>query len=258
MRGWRAIRILALLLVLLFVALSSVQSRWRSTDWNESLWVGVYPIVGDDSATTQRYVDTLRQEHFEPLESFVQREAERYEVTLTEPIVARLGETLPAPPPAAPSQPGILANAWWSLRLRWWAWRATADSDLPATDIELFVIYHDPARSPQVPHSTGLRNGLVGVIHAFADRRMRGSNQVVIAHELFHVLGATDKYDLATSLPLYPTGYAEPHRQPRYPQRRAELMGGRIPLTPSRADIPRDLAQVRVGSATAREIRWLE
>ena len=65
-----------------------------------------------------------------------------------------------------------------------------------------------------------------------------------------------DKYQPATNLPSYPLGYAEPQRQPRYPQRRAEIMGGRIPVSAHEAVMPDSLSQCDIGPATALEIRW--
>lgn len=97
---------------------------------------------------------------------------------------------------------------------------------------------------------------MIGIANVFADVRMRGSNQVVIAHELLHTFGATDKYDPATNLPRYPDGYAQPELNPRYPQRLAELMAGRVPLSASRVEIPNSLEQTVIGPATAREIGW--
>ena len=79
--------------------------------------------------------------------------------------------------------------------------------------------------------------------------------QVVITHELMHTLGASDKYD-AANLPLHPQGFAEPERRPLYPQRAAEIMGGRIPLAPGRARMPNSLGEVLVGGYTAAEINW--
>ena len=65
---------------------------------------------------------------------------------------------------------------------------------------------------------------------------MRGSDDMVIAHELLHTLGATDKYDLRTNQPAHPDGFAEPDREPLYPQSFAELMGGRIPVSNTGVD----------------------
>ena len=79
---------------------------------------------------------------------------------------------------------------------------------------------------------------------------------IVATHELLHTLGASDKYDPATNLPLHPTGYAEPYLEPRYPQQFAEIMGGRIPESSGRARIPSNLAETVIGPDTAREIGW--
>ncbi len=96
---------------------------------------------------------------------------------------------------------------------------------------------------------------MIGIINAFADKSHRGSNQVVIVHELMHTLGAGDKYD-ASNMPLHPQGYAEPGRQPLLPQRKAEIMGGRIPLSPQQAKMPQSLADVTIGAYSAAEINW--
>jgi hypothetical protein len=85
---------------------------------------------------------------------------------------------------------------------------------------------------------------------------MAGSNNVVIAHELLHTVGATDKYDLASGEPLNPAGLADPDREPLYPQERAEIMAGRRALSAQESEMPHSLAGVVVGADTAREIRW--
>jgi hypothetical protein len=139
--------------------------------------------------------------------------------------------------------------------MRFWAWRVDAPPG-PAPDIKLFLLYHDPATSPALPDSLGAQKGLFAVAHLFADTTMDGSNDTVIAHELLHTLGATDKYDLRTALPISPDGYAEPAREPLYPQSLAELMGGRIPVSSTAATTPESLQQVMVGAKTAGEIGW--
>jgi hypothetical protein len=97
---------------------------------------------------------------------------------------------------------------------------------------------------------------LFGIVNVFADREMLGSNDTVIAHELLHTLGATDKYDLSNNQPRHPDGYAEPDKQPLYPQSFAELMGGRIPLSADTSQIPESLHQVVINRSTALEIGW--
>jgi hypothetical protein len=73
---------------------------------------------------------------------------------------------------------------------------------------------------------------------------------------MLHTLGASDKYLPGTNQPIYPIGYAEPDASPVHPQRYAEIMGGRVPISQSEARMPRSLKAARVGSATALEIRW--
>jgi hypothetical protein len=78
---------------------------------------------------------------------------------------------------------------------------------------------------------------------------------VVVAHELFHTLGASDKYD-AAGRPLVPSGLAEPERQPLYPQTYAEIMTRDRPVSPTAGMVPDRLDDFAVGAVTAREIGW--
>ncbi|HYM28853.1 MAG TPA: hypothetical protein VET66_11930 [Steroidobacteraceae bacterium] len=113
-----------------------------------------------------------------------------------------------------------------------------------------------PGQTERAPDSHGLQKGLVGIVHAFAARAQAGGNNIVIAHELMHTVGASDKYDLGSGAPLFPQGFAAPEQQPLYPQQRAEIMAGRRALAAHDFDMPRGLAAVVVGPQTAREIRW--
>jgi hypothetical protein len=253
---WKNVRIGLLLLVLGAVALQQWLDRVETQSWRHTLWVGIYPLNADGTATAQRYIDALSVQDFAPIESFFAREAHRYDVSLDEPVHIELYPQGDALPPALPDDAGPLGVAWWSLRLRWFTWRvADVPGRVPAR-IRLFVLYHDPATLPTVPDSHGLQKGLMGVVHAFAVHEMTGSNNIVIAHELLHTLGATDKYDPASGAPLYPSGYADPGREPRYPQAKAEIMAGRRALSARQFDMPPSLASVVVGPETALEIRW--
>jgi hypothetical protein len=98
----------------------------------------------------------------------------------------------------------------------------------------------------------------MAVTHLYAGDEAAGSNQVVVVHEFLHTLGATDRYDPATGQPLVPDGLADPLLEPRYPQRAAEIMAGRIAVSASEAEIPPGLRDTTVGPATAREIGWLQ
>ena len=249
------VRILILLLVLLGVALSTWQDRYRSTRWRQPLYVAIYPIAADDSTVTSRYLAALDAARFEPIHLFFEREAERYRLGESEPIKIRLRTPLQDQPPLRAPSAGIFATALWSLRLRYWAWRASGHVKEPE-DIRIFVLYHDPALTPVVPHSLGLTKGLIGVVYAFAAPEMNGANDVVIAHELLHTLGASDKYAPGNDAPRFPDGYGDPNQVPLYPQRTAELMAGRRMLKANQWQQAESLDEVVIGPASAFEIRW--
>jgi len=103
-----------------------------------------------------------------------------------------------------------------------------------------------------------LQKGMVGIVNGYASRRHRGTNNFIIAHEFLHTLGATDKYSEIDGHPIVPDGLGEPDRQPLYPQRYAEIMGGRIALARDDSVIPQSLKYAVVGALTANEINLSE
>ena len=253
---WRTLRIALLLLVLATVALGAWRAQSRATSWINTLHVTIYPINADGRDATARHIAQLSARDFEPIAEWLGSEAQRYGISTLRPLAI----TLAPPRQGLPPQPLRHPSAWeaivWSLQMRYWAWR-NDDSPGPRPDVRLFVQYHDPALQASVQHSVGLEKGLIGLANVFASRVDHGGNLMVIAHEMLHTVGATDKYDPATLMPRFPDGYADPDQRPATPQSRAEIMAGRIPLTPERADVPVSLRYVIVGPATAAEIGWL-
>jgi hypothetical protein len=252
---FRALRVGLLLLVLALVAAKTWQDQYRSRRWKEPLYVSIYPVAADDSPVTHRYLEQIDAGTFKDIDYFFTQEARRNRLALNEPFRTRLRAELNELPPARAPDAGLVGTALWSLKLRYWAWRVSGHVHEPE-DIRVFVLFHDPALTPAVPHSLGLMKGLIGVVYAFATPAMGGQNSMVIAHEMLHTLGATDKYDPVTDAPLFPAGYAEPDQQPLYPQRLAELMAGRRALDASHLEQVDSLRQVIVGPLTAAEIRW--
>ncbi|EPL0699990.1 hypothetical protein LLI32_003748, partial [Acinetobacter baumannii] len=61
-----------------------------------------------------------------------------------------------------------------------------------------------------------------------------------------------------TGQPIYPLGYAQPEKVPLYPQKRAEIMGGRTPLSEQTSKMPNDLQETVIGLPTAQEVGWLK
>ncbi|PKO48716.1 MAG: hypothetical protein CVU31_04450 [Betaproteobacteria bacterium HGW-Betaproteobacteria-4] len=253
---FRKFRILILLLVLATVGLGAWRANTRLTAWEHTIHVAIYPIAGDSSPATASFISGLNNESFIDIAQWMQQQTEKQGLSILQPVALRVAAPLAEMPPARPNQPSPLDAMLWSLKLRWWA--SQHDKiDGPKPHIRLFVLFHDPALNASVPHSTGLSKGQIGVIHAYASRRQRRQNAVVIAHEMLHTFGASDKYDLATQQPIYPQGYAEPGREPRLPQDMAEIMGGRVPIDEQTAEIPFSLAETLIGPETAGEIGFL-
>jgi len=253
---FRRIRIALLLLILAVVALNTWTDKLYSTQWQAPMTVALFPINADGSAATERYIATLSQQDLDTLEQFFQTESEEFGIKLDQPLHFTLAPPLRSVPPTVAHDAGVLGVMLWSLRLRWWAWSVPPKAPGPTPRIRVFLSYYDPAHTPVLDHSTALQKGLIGVAQLFADNRMAGSNQMLIAHELLHTLGATDKYAPGSNLPRYPDGFAEPELQPRYPQNYAELMAGRVPVSATEARIPESLQEVLIGEATAAEIGW--
>jgi hypothetical protein len=252
---WKNIRILALLLVLAAVAFGAWFDRISTRSWHQPLWVGLYPLNADGTREVQDYLDGLSARDFADIDAFFAREGHRYGLILDEPVHVELYPQGQALPPPLPEHAGPFGIALWSLKLRWFAHGVAVPGRVPP-QIRLFVLLHDPRTLERAPDSHGLQKGLVGVVHAFASRAMTRRNNIVIAHELLHTVGASDKYDLASGAPLFPEGFADSRQQPRYPQERAEIMAGRRALSPTEWEMPASLAQVVIGPATALEIGW--
>lgn len=251
------LRKFSLLMLLFVVGLSTYLSAQNATDWQETLWVELYPINGDGLATTADYIDTLSSEDFAGIERFMEREAEHYDVNIDRPVRMVLGPQVSELPPKPPFGASFFRIGAWSLEMRWWAHSATAHLDRPTPDIKLFLIYFDPDHKAILEHSVGLQKGRLGIVNVFANRRQLHTNSFVIAHEMLHTLGASDKYGPPHMLPVYPEGYAEPDKMPLYPQTMAELMGGRIAVSDSEAVMPESLRDTTIGPETALEIRWI-
>lgn len=257
---FKKIRIFALLLALFIVGMSAWRDQAQATAWQHSLNLVVYPINGDGSEASARYIAELTPARFEPLAEFFSAQAERYDVRLAydqAPVRVHVAPVVDDRPPSPPTSANPLSVGLWSLKMRYWAWKH-GDHGTGPGQIRMFVLYHDPASNPRLAHSLGLEKGLIGVVNAYAAAEMDGRNAVVIAHEFLHTVGARDRYHPATSLPVFPEGYAEPDRRPLYPQTLAEIMGGRIPRSDTEAEMPDSLREVVIGAETAAEIGWSE
>ncbi|MGV6851763.1 MAG: hypothetical protein ACWA5R_06255 [bacterium] len=258
---FKVIRISLLTLVLVIVVGNYWLDQNKLQSWDESIWVGIYPVNASIQSTGSKqinqYINKQLQKDLNSVSDWIQKQAKLFNMGNHQIIHFEIKHTVFEKPPAPPIERSRFAIAMWSIKFRYWVWKQQ-HSDEPSSDLDLFYILEPTKNRPvlHIDNSFALQKVGAGVINAIADRSFRGHNQLILAHELMHLFGATDKYDLATNLPKFPDGYADPASNPLHPQKMAELMGGRIPINKTLAVMPKNLSKVIIGNKTAKEIGW--
>lgn len=259
---WKNIRILILLLILATV----IQNQWKEKadkNWKKSLYVALYPINADGSRAADKIIQAFKQEDFLESRDYLESQAKNYGLTLYHPFELRLAQSVMSLPPLPPKPANILNTIGWSLKFRWWAWHNSPNllktgEKMVKPDIKLYLLFYDPISHPVLGHSTALNKGRIGLVNLFASDDYHAKNLVIMTHELLHTVDATDKYNLTDNMPSFPLGYAEPNKLPLFPQTNAELMAGRVPISATKAEIPKNLRYTTIGTKTATEIGWLK
>ncbi|MFH7767279.1 hypothetical protein [Acinetobacter sp. BSP-28] len=249
---WKNIRILCLLIILLIVAVNAY--RDQNQDWSKPIIVMLHPINADGRAATQRYIQSLNLSELNGAQEYLQQMSAQYR---GQPIAIyfQLGRELKQIPPKVPEQGTMLDTILWSLKFRFYAWKQHEGAD-GSPSVTLYLNYYDPETVKELKHSTALQKGRIGSVNLFASKKQSEQNKIVLVHELLHSFGASDKYDLATGQPAYPIGYAYPNQQPLFPQAKAELMAGHIPLSQQKSKMPDSLKQTLINEITAIELGW--
>ena len=251
------VRIAVLSLILLFFGFLSLTQLVYTRNWNQTIDVTIIPINADGHIVTADYINSLRTDNFTIIDKWAEREARRHNLDLETPFKVTLGKEITELPPAWPSNDNWMAVLAWGLRFRWWAYQQTKDTHKGLTTVRMFVMYHEGDSDEPLAHSLGMQKGLLGLVHAYALNEQTDQNNVVIAHELLHTVGATDKYSQYGS-PKFPTGYADMYRDPLFPQRYAEIMAGRIPTSEVTSYMAESLRSAQINEFTALEINWIE
>ena len=148
---WKAVRITVLLVVLVIVAGTTWIDRARTTSWKAPLWVGIFPINGDGSAVSERYVSSLTTEDFAAIETFFTDEAHRYGVAIERPVRVELYPSPAEKPPMLKPGSGALGAIWWSLQMRWYAHRAAHVAGRAPAKIRVFVLFHTARTNTDAP-----------------------------------------------------------------------------------------------------------
>lgn len=251
---WKKIRVAVLLIILLIVGMNA----WRdmNQDWTKPIVVLLHPINADGQTATEHYIQQISIDDLDEMRNYLQLQSKEFR---GQPILFyfRLGRTLKVLPPKPPETSSALDAILWSLKFRFYAWKQHEGGD-GSPSVTLYLNYYDPKVQKVLKHSTALEKGRIGSVNLFAAKKQSESNKVVLVHELLHTFGAKDKYDMSTGQPIYPTGYADLEQKPLYPQTRAEIMGGYIPLSPTKSKIPDGLQDTMISRLTAQEMGWVK
>ena len=252
--------LLAILFGVLLWAWRDVRSRRARNEWDHTLLVAIVlvrvePLDPGTGPALAKEVPALEDQLFAELSRYRPGAPHPFRFELKAPVDGS------SPPPApATDGPIALAQYEWALDSYVGEIDKRAGIDPALYDVRIYVALRRP-RHADVTQAEGRsqQGGRVGIVEMELDTDAEGAQLplVVVAHELMHTLGATDKYDLATGKSLVPLGLAEPDRVPLYPQRFAEIMSRNRPVAAGEEKVPEGFAQVAVGPATAREIGWI-
>ena len=248
--------LLSVLAAVLVYAATDVLHRERRKDWSHTLVVAfVFLRLGNVDTEA---VNALR-DRLPDLEQRLNAELARYRPNAPRMRLLAYGPADVSQPPPKLDEDGLVALAEhnWTLSRYLRDADTHAGFDPDACDARIYLVL----RSPDDPERTFVEGnsqlgGWHGLVEVELDDSMIDFSLFVAAHEMFHTLGATDKYDAHGT--KIPDGLAEPDLRPMYPQRYVELMARMRPLGHGEEMLPDTLDELRVGPATAREIGWLD
>jgi hypothetical protein len=253
-------RVSVLSLVLLGVlAYAARDHRRRSArrEWQRPLQVALVLLA--DGELEPNALGRL-QAHVEPLEQQLEDQFARYGGSFRPIRFQQFGPVPePSPPPVPADQPTLWQDLTLSLALGAYARRcdrAARVGDGNDFDGKIYLRLSEPhSERLSLVEGLGEDGGRVAVTSLELREDSADFGLFVVAHELFHLLGASDRYG-PDGLAQLPDGLGEPELVPRFPQRSVEVMArGRV-IEPGLEDPPSQLAELRVGAKTAAEIGW--
>jgi hypothetical protein len=247
--------LLTILVAVLLWALGDLLSRRARNQWQGTLQVAVVVLLHGDVDPAS--IGALRQ-RLPALQDVLDREFRRYRSG-----PAPFHFVLHGPTPAgAPPRPPEVDETWPTVlhAYRQWRYLSPIDERLGLDGADWHSRVYLVARAPrdarvQVVEGYGQEGGRIGVVEVELAPSMVDPVLAVATHELFHNLGAVDKYD-AAGRTLLPAGLARPEQRPTLPQRRVEVMARGRPLADGSEAQLDDLHELGVGPATAAEIGW--
>lgn len=253
------VRVAILLTVLASVLLwawADVRSRRARNEWDHTLYIAIAVVRlehVDDAA-----IAAMRA-RLPALEDRLAAELARHRPGAPRPFRFSLVTPVDATsPPPLPLGDGPIDAVRHSLALSSYLrdidTRAGIESGV--FDSRIYVAVRRPRQSERtLVEGRSEQGGRVGLVEVELDAESGDLPLIVVAHELLHTLGATDKYD-ETGRTIVPLGLAEPERLPLFPQRFAEIMARNRPVSAGTERVPESFDEMAVGPRTATEIGW--
>ncbi len=258
-RRWFRLRVAVLLAVLAVVmawAAADGARRRARTRWERPLRIAVVLLrhgeVDDDAVAALI-------ERVPALAARLREEAARHRALDFAPFAFEvLGPVDVASPPPRPRGEDWLSLGRYAFEL--WRYRRGVDGPAglyPRAYDAVIYAWARPPRSEGQRSVEGMSQdgGRFASVEVELTREMADYALFVVAHELMHTLGASDKYDSAGRTRI-PDGLPEPERVPLLPQDRAEVMARSRVVAASEERVPETLEELGVGPLTAREIGW--
>lgn len=152
--GWKILRIIILLGIFVTVAFYNKIQKLQARSWSVPLEVVIYPLNGDNNnQSVNDYINSLNSNVFQPIDQFIQQQSRDYKLNTLQPTHTQLGTIMRQPPPESPKPNANLFNIiWWSIKLRYWAYHNTPDSNSNLHRIRVFVYYHEPKAGRHLEH----------------------------------------------------------------------------------------------------------
>lgn len=259
--GWFFRARLALLSLILVVvclwACQDVRTRRARNEWQAPIRVGL--VFVRHGAVNEKVLDKLRA-RVPWLEQRLAAEFNRYQPGNSAPMIefSSYGPVSVEEPTPPASDTDLWSRVIHTYRLWRYTSRIDAGAEVPShsLDSRIYVVASPARGSLNFVEGFSETHGRVGVARVDLSVETVDLSLFVAAHELFHTLGATDKYD-AEGRTQRPFGLPDPDRDPMLPQLSAEVMARNRVVSPTLEIPPDDLEQLSVGPWTAREIGWL-
>lgn len=238
-------------------ACADVRARRARNEWQEPIRVGLVLVQQGD--VDAQALAALRA-RVPALQARLASEFRRYQPQQRGPMIE-----LEAYGPVSVHEETPLATEsdLWSRAVHTYRlWRYTSAIDeragapTHALDSRVYLVARPARDSVNFVDGFSEAHGRVGVARVDLDLETVDLALFVAAHELFHTLGASDKYD-EEGRTLRPMGLPDPDRSPALPQTHAEIMARNRVVAPNRELPPSDLDELSVGRWTAEEIGWL-